>query len=150
MFEFSKSMNPAAGTLSKTGVAALTGPDEAASNTSALMILPFGPVPWTPTRLTPCSLARFWASGLANTLPPDGLAGDPYETWAGAEAAGVAAAGVAAETGSGAAALAAGAEAASPTKSAKAAMSSSSSTRIAKGVPSGMSFVFSGNKIFAM
>ena len=145
MFEFSKSMKPAAGTLSKTGVAAFTGPAEAASNTSALMILPFGPVPWTPARLTPCSLARFWASGLAKTLPPDGLAGDPFETGAGVEATGVAAA-----TGSGAAALAAGAEGASPTKSAKAAISSSSSTRIAKGVPNGMSFVFSANKIFAM
>lgn len=45
MFEFSKSMKPAAGTLSKTGAAALIGPDEAASKTSALIILPFGPVP---------------------------------------------------------------------------------------------------------
>ena len=147
MFEFSKSINPAAGTLSKTGVAALTGPDAAASRTSALMILPFGPVPWTPARLTPCSLAKFWAKGLAKTLPPDDFAGAPFDAAAGVDAAGVEA------TGSGvgsAAGVEAGAEDASATKSAKAGISSSSSTRIAKGVPNGMSFVFSGNKIFAM
>jgi len=46
MFEFSKSMNPAAGTLSKTGVGAFEDPVEATnSKTSALMILPPGPLP---------------------------------------------------------------------------------------------------------
>lgn len=64
-----------------------------------------------PARLTPCSLARFWASGLAKTLPPDDFDGAPDEL-AGVDAAGVDATGygVGSEAG-----LEAGAEEASAT-----------------------------------
>lgn len=147
MFEFGRSTKLAEGMLVKTGVAAALGEDPVAmaSSTSALMILPFGPVPWMPARLTPEELARFWARGLAKILLPDGLAAAGAETGvAGAgvdgAAAGVGAAGVAA---TGAAVVS------SATKSLKAAISSSSSTRIANTLPSGTSLEPAGYKIFA-
>ena len=37
---------------------------------SALMILPFGPVPETDARLRPWAAAKPWATGLAKTLSP--------------------------------------------------------------------------------
>lgn len=41
-----------------------------ASITSALMILPSGPVPFNPWRLTPLCSATFFANGDAFSLPP--------------------------------------------------------------------------------
>ena len=76
MFEFSRSTNEADGMLANTGVGALAAPpEETASSTSALMILPPGPVPYRPARFTPLALAMFWARGLAKSLSPEALAG---------------------------------------------------------------------------
>lgn len=105
MFEFVKSTKAAEGKEAMTGVtetaetAETAGPLAMASWTSALMILPEGPVPWRPARETPDVLARFWARGLAKILDPDGFAAAGAET----EAAG-AATGAATEAGVGAAA----------------------------------------------
>ena len=93
MFEFVKSTKAAEGKEAMTGVAdtaETAGPLAMASWTSALMILPEGPVPWRPARETPDVLARFWARGLAKILDPDGLAAAGAETEAAGAATGAA------------------------------------------------------------
>jgi hypothetical protein len=85
------------GMLVNTGVAAVAAAVvetayglAMASLTSATMILPDGPVPYSPARETPLELARFWARGLAKILDPEATTG--AET--GVAGVGVVAAGV--------------------------------------------------------
>ena len=44
---------------------------------SALIILPFGPVPLTEPKFTPWAFAIFLAKGLTNYLSPEGLENPP-------------------------------------------------------------------------
>lgn len=98
-----KSPKPA-GVLSKTGaagVAGVAGPLANASSISALIILPFGPVPVIVLTSTPDDFAKPAANGLTKSLPPlyagalDGAAaGIGAAAFAGAAAAAGAAAGV--------------------------------------------------------